>query len=120
MPSHEITSDQFDLVISNHDIVFVDFWAEWCAPCKNFSRVYEQVVEQFPLIHFVTVNIEQEQQLAVFFDVRSIPHLIIFKEGVIIYSEAGTIPEYTIEELAQQSFEFDVSGIRAQLDSPAE
>lgn len=116
MPSQTLTHTEFESFIKEHQLVFVDFWAEWCAPCKQFSRVYEQVADQFPSITFTKVNIEEQQELAELFEIRSIPHLMIFKEGIIIYSDAGSIPESTLKELAQQAIAVDVSEIKAQLD----
>jgi len=120
MSSLNITSSQFESIIHEHGVVFVDFWAAWCAPCKHFSRVYEQVAEQFPSILFIKVNIEEEQELADFFEIRSIPHLMVFKDGIIIYSDAGSISESILKELAQQALDVDVSDIRVQLDSSLE
>ncbi|PJD96385.1 MAG: thiol reductase thioredoxin [Legionella sp.] len=117
MPSFEIKSAQFEATINENEIVFVDFWAGWCSPCKQFSRVYEHVSEQFPFIKFVKVNIEEEQVLADFFEIRSIPHLIVFKEGMVIYSDAGNITESALKELAQQAHEVDVKDIKMQSDA---
>lgn len=116
MPSLNITRTKFESIINENQIVFVDFWAAWCAPCKQFSKVYELVAEQFPSILFVKINIEEEQDLAEFFEIRSIPHLMVFKEGIIIYSDAGNSTESTLKELAQQALDADVSEIRKQLD----
>lgn len=120
MSSLNIKSTQFESTINEHELVFVDFWAAWCAPCKQFSRVYELVAEQFPSICFVKINIEEEQELADFFEIRSIPHLMIFKDGIIIYSDAGNIAESTLKELARQALEVDVSAIREQFESADE
>ena len=117
MPSYNITNSQFESIINEHDVVFVDFWAAWCAPCKQFSRVYEQVAEQYPFILFAKVNIEEEQVLSDLFEIRSIPHLMVFKDGVVIYSDAGNISDSTLNELAQQASDVDISAIRTQLDS---
>jgi thioredoxin 1 len=115
-----LSNEEFEQFINEHEIVFVDFWAEWCAPCKSFAKVYEKVAEQFPVIQFVKVNIEEQQSLADFFEIRSIPHLMIFKEGIVIYSEAGSMPESTLKELAQQALDADVSEIRAQIEGEKE
>jgi thioredoxin 1 len=116
MPSQTLISTEFESLINEHEIVFIDFWAAWCAPCKAFSTVYEQVSDQFPSIVFAKANIEEQQQLADFFEIRSIPHLMVFKEGIVIYSDAGSMLESTLKELAQQALDADVSAIRAQLD----
>ena len=116
MPSQIVTSSEFESLINDNETVFIDFWAAWCAPCKAFSTVYEQVSEQFPGIVFAKANIEEQQELADLFEIRSIPHLMVFKEGIVIYSDAGSMPESTLKELAQQALDADVSDIRAQLD----
>ena len=115
MSSKTLTSKEFESVINDNEIVFIDFWAEWCAPCKQFSKVYEQVSDQFSNILFAKVNIEEQQEMADFFEIRSIPHLMVFKEGIVIYSDAGSMPESTLKELAQQALDADVSEIRAQI-----
>ncbi|KTD50761.1 thioredoxin family protein [Legionella quateirensis] len=120
MPTKTLTSAEFELLINENELVFIDFWAEWCAPCKQFSKVYEQVSDQFPGIVFAKVNIEEQQELADFFEIRSIPHLMVFKDSIVIYSGAGSMPESTLKELAQQALDADVTEIRAQLEQDKE
>lgn len=116
MPSQNITSAQFESLIDDNELVFVDFWAAWCAPCKQFSHIYEVVAEQFPSIVFAKVNIEEQQELADLFEIRSIPHLMVLKKGIIIYSDAGSMPESTLKELAQQALDVDVSEIDTEVN----
>lgn len=104
-------NNDFDALINENEVVFVDFWAQWCAPCKQFSKIYEQVASQFPDIKFIKINIEEQKDLAQYFEVRSIPHLMVFKEGIVIYSDAGSISESNLKELAQQALDVDVGEI---------
>ncbi len=111
-----INSEQFESLIKDNDIIFIDFWASWCAPCKQFAHVYEKVAGLYDNIVFAKINIEEEQVLAETFHIRSIPHLMVFKQGIVIYSEAGSMPESTLKELVQQALDADVSEIREQFD----
>lgn len=115
MTVQSINSHEFEALIQSNEVVFLDFWATWCAPCKVFAKTFEQVAQQYPAIVFAKINIEQETQLAELFHIQSIPHLMVFKQGIAIYSEAGSMPESTLKELAQQAIAADVSGIREQM-----
>ena len=107
-----LTQKEFESVIQNNKIIVIDFWAQWCAPCLNFAKTYEKVAQTETDILFTKVNIEEESDLAELFHVRSIPHLVVFKEEVVIYSEAGSMPESTLKELLQQAREADISEIK--------
>ncbi|KTD16155.1 thioredoxin [Legionella jordanis] len=116
MTINNLKAEQFEAIVENNKIVFIDFWAEWCAPCKQFAMVYEKVAQQNPNVYFAKINIEEETELAEVFQIRSIPHLMIFKDGIVIYSEAGSMPESTLKELVKQAIEADVSEIREKID----
>ena len=120
MSTQSVSSSQFESLIKDNDIVIIDFWASWCAPCKQFAHVYERVAELYQTIKFAKVNIEEEPELAETFQIRSIPHLMVFKQGIVIYSEAGSMPESTLKELVDQAIAADVSEIRAQLEQGEE
>jgi len=115
-----VTSDEFESVIEQNEVVFIDFWATWCAPCKQFATTYEHVAALNPSVTFATINIENESELAETFNIRSIPHLMVFKQGIAIYSESGSMPESTLKELVEQALDADVSAIREQLDKSIE
>lgn len=108
----ELTQKDFESVIQENKIVVIDFWAKWCAPCLQFAKTYEKVAADEIDVLFTKVNIEEESDLAEIFQVRSIPHLVIFKEEVAIYSEAGSMPESTLKELVQQARDADISEIK--------
>lgn len=102
---------QLDELVNAQGIVFVDFWAEWCAPCKQFAIVYERVALAYPDISFVSVNVEKERELSETFGIRSIPHLVIFKQRIVVYSESGSMPESTLKEMVEQALSVDMSKI---------
>ena len=111
-----VTTEQFESFIQDNAVVFVDFWAPWCAPCRQFATVYESIAAEYPEVVFAKINIEDEIKLSETFSIRSIPHLMVFKQGIAIYSEAGSMPASTLKELVQQALDADVTDIRAQLD----
>ena len=92
MATVEVTKDNFDELISNNDMVVVDFWASWCGPCKTFAPVFEAASESHPNILFGKVNTEEQMELAGHFDIRSIPTLMVVREKVILYSKPGAVP----------------------------
>ncbi len=116
MPTCTLETKQFEDLLKNNEIVLIDFWADWCAPCKQFATVYEHLAEQNPSLLFAKVNIEEEAELAESLHIRSIPHLMIFKQGILIYSDAGSMPESILNDLVQQAIKADVSEIRAKID----
>lgn len=111
----ELTKENFEETINGNDFVIVDFWAPWCGPCKSFAPTYEKVSEQFPDIIFAKVNTEDEQEIAAHFQIRSIPTLMIFREKVIIYSEAGALPESAFRELVTKAGELDMAEVHRQI-----
>lgn len=116
MSAHDLKKETFEDFIEKNEIVFVDFWAEWCAPCKVFATIFEQVAVENTEIAFAKINIEKEEELAEIFNIRSIPHLMVFKQGIAIYSESGTMPESILKELVAQAKEADVTDIRDQIE----
>lgn len=111
-----LTSANFDDIISNKDIVLIDFWAQWCAPCKSFAKVYEEIAAQYPAITFAKVNIDAEQELAADFHIRSIPTLMIFRQGIGVFSESGVLPAAAVHDLIQQAQRLDMSKVQASLE----
>jgi adenylate kinase len=112
-----IAGKEFEMLLKQHNIVFVDFWAPWCVPCKQFKDTYERVSAHYPEITFASVNIDQESELAQLFELQSIPHLMVFKQGIAIYSESGTMPESALKELVEQALAVDVETIQEKLEN---
>lgn len=111
MSVHNLSTAAFEQATVEHQILFIDFWATWCAPCKQFSQVFEKVADLYPNVSFVKVNVESEPTLAESFEILSIPHLMVIKQGVIIYSDSGSMPESTLIELVEQALVADVTKI---------
>lgn len=116
MPILHLNTKNFTDFIDNNTVAVVDFWAEWCAPCLAFANTYEKVAGQYDEVKFGKVDIQEFPQLAELFQIKSIPHLIIFKEGIAIYSESGSIPESTFTSLIEQAISIDVSEVKKKID----
>ena len=116
MATIELTATNFSDTITGNEFVIVDFWAPWCGPCRSFAPVYEELSEQYPDIVFAKVNTEQEQELAGHFQVRSIPTLMLFREQVILYSEAGALPKQAMQELIADAKAVDMQEVHQSLE----
>jgi len=115
MATIQLTSANFKDVINNNDIVIVDFWAEWCGPCRSFAPTFEAAAEKFPEIAFAKVNTEEEREIAAGFNIRSIPTLMVFREQVILYAEAGALPAGALDQLIEQVKSLDMNQVRAEI-----
>ncbi len=117
MATVDLTADTFEQTVTDNDIVIIDFWADWCGPCKMFAPTYEKVSEAHPDLVFGKVDTETEQQLAGEFGIQSIPTLAVIREGVLLFRQAGALPENALEDVISQVRELDMDEVRREVEA---
>jgi thioredoxin 1 len=120
MATIELTAQEFETTVTGNPIVLVDFWAAWCGPCRQFGPVFEQASEQHPDIVFAKVDTEAEQALAAAAQITSIPTLMAFKEGNLVFSQPGALPAPLLEQLITGVRELDLDEIADDPENGAE
>jgi thioredoxin 1 len=115
MATTELTAETFEKTVLENGTVLVDFWAEWCGPCKRFGPVYDQVSEQHDGIVFAKVDTEAEQALAAAVNITSIPTLMAFRDGILVFRQAGALPKDALQSLVDQVGSLDMDAVRSQL-----
>jgi thioredoxin 1 len=116
MATQQLTAGNFDSVASQ-GIVLVDFWADWCGPCKRFAPTYEKLSDLHPDITFGKVDTEAEQGLAAQFEIQSIPTIMAIRDGVIVFSQAGALPEQAVQSLIEQVRGLDMDAVRNEVEA---
>jgi thioredoxin 1 len=116
----ELTDENFAASINDHPFAVVDFWAPWCAPCRAFAPVFAAAAVKYPDVRFAKVNTEEQQQLAGHFNIRSIPTLMIFRDNIIVFAEAGALPASALDQVLTAARALDMEAVRRDIDTQAE
>ena len=116
MATVTMTKDNMPTILKENAIVIIDFWASWCGPCKRFAPVFEAASEQHADIVFAKVNTEEEQELAGYFQIRSIPTLVVFRDEIGLYQNPGALPPEALEQLIGQVREVDMDEVRKKVE----
>ena len=120
MATVELTKDNFESTVNDNSMVIVDFWAPWCGPCRGFAPVYEKASETHKDVVFAKVNTDEQQELAGAFQIRSIPTLMVFREKVILFQQAGALPGQALEQVITQAKTIDMAKVHAEVAAQAQ
>lgn len=115
MPTVELTRDNFESVVTGNPVVIVDFWASWCAPCRAFAPTFENASERHTDVVFGKVDTEAQSELAAAFNIRSIPTLMVFRENVVLYADAGALPPAMLDEVLTKVKAVDMAEVHREI-----
>jgi len=116
MATIDLTQTNLDQTIKNNDFLLIDFWATWCAPCRQFKPIFEKSATKHSDMAFAKVNTEEQRELAGMFGIRSIPTLAIFREGILVFMQPGALPAPALEEVITKVKALDMDDVRKKLE----
>ena len=117
MPTVALTRDNVDALIKESGTIIIDFWAEWCGPCRAFCPTFEAASDTHTDVVFAKCDTEAEQEVAAMFQVRSIPMIVVFREGIGLFQQSGALPPAALDELLEKVAELDMDEVRAQVEA---
>ncbi len=120
MATIALTKDNFNDTVEKNDTIIIDFWASWCGPCKSFAPTFETASENHDDVVFAKVNTEEQQELAEACNIRSIPTLMIFREQILLYSQAGALPPAQLEDIIDKTKALDMDQVRADIEKQSQ
>lgn len=115
MATVKITKENFNDILENSEVVILDFWASWCGPCRTFAPIFEEASEKHTDVVFGKINTEEEEELSAYFNIRSIPNVMVFRQQIGLFSQPGALPAEALDSLLNQIKEVDMDEIRKKI-----